>query len=220
MPIPLEGIPLVVDESFSFHNAYRKVDEEIQPDRPPTEVMKKYGDWKIRNQFYCGKKSANVLVIENPETGHARSLVYQKGNHMDEVLATLFASDVWGVDQEQAALKTLGGMLRHRQFKQYLLTGMFMEKSQRSHVQYVFRRLRPTLALSANRPGSDQESSVKILAALCMHPIAYYHGSWAGAMCPTDDIIAHLSLMRGDEHMFWRRANQHPAWSHLAGVGG
>lgn len=28
-------------------------------------------------------------------------------------------------------------------------------------------------------------------------------------MTPTDDVIAHLTLMRGDEPMFWRRANQH-----------
>lgn len=28
-------------------------------------------------------------------------------------------------------------------------------------------------------------------------------------MVPTDDVIAHLLLMRGDERLFWRRANQH-----------
>jgi hypothetical protein len=51
-----------------------------------------------------------------------------------------------------------------------------------------------------------------------MHPIAYYHGSWAGAMCPTDDVIAHLSLMRGDEAMFWKRSTQHPAYRPEAGL--
>lgn len=40
----------------------------------------------------------------------------------------------------------------------------------------------------------------------------------AGAMCPTDDVIAHLSLMRGDEKMFWRRCNQHPAYRPEAGL--
>ena len=57
-----------------------------------------------------------------------------------------------------------------------------------------------------------------MLCAPCLHPIAYYDGSWAGAMCPTDDVIAHLALMRGDEHMFWRRANQHAPWRREAGV--
>ena len=42
--------------------------------------------------------------------------------------------------------------------------------------------------------------------------------SWAGAMCPTDDVLAHLMLMRGDEAMFWRRANQHAAIDPLAGL--
>jgi hypothetical protein len=51
-----------------------------------------------------------------------------------------------------------------------------------------------------------------------MHPIAYYEGSWAGAMCPTDDVIAHLMLMRGDEPMFWKRSSQHPATSPAAGL--
>src|SRR3546814_10910453 len=37
------------------------------------------------------------------------------------------------------------------------------------------------------------------LCALCLHPIGYYENSWAGAMCPTDDVIAHLMLMRRSE---------------------
>ncbi len=68
---------------------------------------------------------------------------------------------------------------------------------------YVFRRLRPTLALSG------RTGSVMVLCALCQHPIAYYDNSWAGAMTPTDDVLAHLMLMRGDEAMLWKRSNQH-----------
>jgi hypothetical protein len=37
-------------------------------------------------------------------------------------------------------------------------------------------------------------------------------------MCPTDDVIAHLALMRGDEAMFWRRCNQHPPYRPEAGL--
>lgn len=90
---------------------------------------------------------------------------------------------------------------------------MFAERSPRSGISYIFRRLRPTIALKAGK-----DDRMRCLAALCMHPIGYYDGSWAGAMCPTDDVIAHLMLMRGDEHMFWRRSNQHPAWSQFAGI--
>lgn len=46
-----------------------------------------------------------------------------------------------------------------------------------------------------------------------------YGGTHAGAMCPTDDVLAHLLLMRGDERLFWSRANQHPANRPEAGLG-
>ena len=107
---------------------------------------------------------------------------------------------------------TLAGMLRHNQFKKYLLTGSFIESSKRSGVVYMFRKLRPTVAITLRK------GEPKILCALCMHPIAYYQDSWAGAMCPTDDVIAHLMMMRGDEPMLWRRSNQHAAHRSEAGL--
>ena len=70
------------------------------------------------------------------------------------------------------------------------------------------------LAKERGRPYDD----TNILCAMCLHPIGYYAGSWAGAMCPTDDVLAHLMLMRGDEKMFWRRANQHAAYLPEAGL--
>lgn len=129
------------------------------------------------------------------------------------LLSTLGAADAWGLEQEANAVNTLGTLIRHRQLKQYLQTGMFMERSPRSNVSYLFRRLRPTIAIT--HTGREP----RILCALCLHPIAYYEGSWAGAMTPTDDVISHLALMRGDEHMFWRRANQHAPYKKEAGIG-
>lgn len=113
-------------------------------------------------------------------------------------------------------MQLLGTMIRHRQMKQYVLTGMFPERSLRSGVTYIFRRLKPTIAIAPAR-GNDEES-MRILACLCMHPIAYYARSWAGGMCPTDDVIAHLALMRADEHLFWKRSNQHPPYLPEAGL--
>jgi hypothetical protein len=57
-----------------------------------------------------------------------------------------------------------------------------------------------------------------VRCTLCLHPIGYYANSWAGAMCPTDDVIAHLMMMRADEPMFWRKANQHPPHRPEAGL--
>ena len=109
-------------------------------------------------------------------------------------------------------------MVSHRQFKHYMMTGMFVERSKRSGVTYLFRRLKPTVALAA-RPGLPETgANMKILCCLCMHPIAYYAESWAGAMVPTDDVIAHLMLMRADERLFWARSNQHPPYRPEAGL--
>ena len=74
------------------------------------------------------------------------------------------------------------------------------------------RRLKPTVAIRS------EGERLRILCCMCMHPIAYYEDSWAGAMCPTDDVLAHLMLMRGDEKMFWRQSNQHPPSRPAAGL--
>jgi len=111
----------------------------------------------------------------------------------------------------------LAGLLTDHQMCQYFLTGSFLETSKRSRVSYMFRRLRPTVAMTPR--GQDASRDVmRCLAVLCLHPIGYYEGTWAGAMTPTDDVIAHLLLMRGDEPGFWRQANQHAPWTPEAGL--
>ena len=99
-------------------------------------------------------------------------------------------------------------------FRQYLLTGTFLEASPRSQVVYLFRRLRPTLALSCG----NEASGIRFLDALSLHSVGTYARTWAGALCPTDDVIAHLMYMRGDEHGFWKKANQHSALRAEAGI--
>jgi hypothetical protein len=121
-------------------------------------------------------------------------------------------SEAWGLEQESKALNLLGSLVTHRQFKQYVLTGMFVESSKRSGVTYVFRRLKPTVAMHI------VAGKVKVLCALCMHACAHYAGSWAGGMAPSDDVASHLVMMRGDERLYWARANQHAAWRAEAGL--
>ena len=202
-PMPLEDSPLIVEPTYPRAEALMKVFRKPEAPEPK--------DAKIRNIFWSRRWRANIIVWE--ENGKIQWGPSGTGNQLGMLLSTLGASDAWGLEQESNAVKTLGTLLRHRQFKQYLQTGMFLERSRRSGVSYLFRRLRPTIALSTR--GKD----TRALCALCLHPIAYYEGSWAGAMTPTDDVIAHLMLMRGDEHMFWRRANQHPISRKEAGLG-
>ena len=168
-------------------------------------------DVTVRNVFYSWRWKCDIAIWD--DDGRIQWGRIPKVHHLSNDLQTLGCADAWGIEQESRALQTLGTLVAHRQFKQYLLTGMFLESSARSGVVYLFRRLKPTVALTMNKG-----KNIEVLCALCLHPIAYYRDSWAGAMCPTDDVIAHLMLMRGDEVMFWRRASQHPAYRPEAGL--
>jgi hypothetical protein len=207
IPMPMEGEHLVVEPSYPHAEVLSTIGA---PRRSDSHADDDYAGAKIRNRWYCMERGGEIVVWEH--RGKVLWGLEPHIHHFDLDLRTLGCSDAWGVEQESNAVNTLAELVSHRQLKHYMLTGMFLEKSPRSHVTYMFRRLKPTVAMHAVR------EQMRILCALCMHPIAYYAGSWAGAMCPTDDVIAHLMLMRADEHMFWKRCNQHPSWRKEAGL--
>ena len=209
IPVPIEGERLIVAPQMPFAGLFeRKSANEIAG-----EKMAEKG-WRWRNSFWCGRWRAIINLIERPD-GKVVGSWEPAFHHITHDLATMGASVAWGLEQEQRALQLLGTMIRHHAMKHYVLTGMFLEQSPRSGLCYVFRRLKPTVVLKLT---GDPDESPRILASLCMHPIAYYEGSWAGAMCPTDDVIAHLTLMRGDEHRYWKVCNQHPPYRPEAGL--
>lgn len=217
IPMALEGDRIRVCPKYPLAEIFNKP----KPDREAELEI------RVRNSFHSRDRRAYIWVYE--KDGRVRFTWEPEFHAMPFLISTLGVSSVWGIEQEGNAVKTLGTLLRHHPFKQYLLTGMFLETSKRSGLTYMFRRLRPTVVLSA-RPGlqpryyiGDTSATWKdnadahILTTLCLHPIGYYEQSWAGAMCPTDDVIAHLLMMRGDEPMFWRKANQIPP--HLPNAG-
>ncbi len=207
IPMPIDGLPLIIEPTYPMAKELSGIG--VKPSEPDPEN----DGWTVRNRWFSDRHRCDFLIMEKDgKIDWGRVPAIHSVSHQ---LSTLGASDAWGLDQEYTALQTLGTLISHRQMKHYVLTGSFLEKSKRSGVTYFFRRLRPTVACA---PGKRPEDSMRILAALCMHPIAYYSGSWAGAMCPTDDVMAHLMLMRGDEHMFWKRCNQHPPYRPEAGL--
>lgn len=129
-------------------------------------------------------------------------------------MATMGCAVAWDLNAEAKALETLQGLVTPHAYRTYLLTGMFLETSPRSRVTYCFRRLRPTVAIGRGK----QPDTTSILCCLCLHPIGFYADTWAGAMCPTDDLLSHLFLMRADEHFFWKKANQISPWRATAGL--
>jgi hypothetical protein len=124
----------------------------------------------------------------------------------------LDAAAVWPIEAEEKAIQKLATLIDRNSFELYCLTGHFPEESKRSHVTYLFRKGRPTIALRLGDEGGYP------LCALCLHPIGYYGDTWAGVMCPTDEVIAHLLMMRACEEKFWANANQHPIDHPSAGV--
>lgn len=204
IPMPLEGMPLVIHPRYPLAKELMAIGKQDAEDDEASEEI------KFRNAFWSTRYRTTVEVYE--VKGKIRHCFGHPANHVDEMVSTLGASVAWGIEQEARALQLLGTLLKHHTFKHYLLTGMFLEKSERSGVMYLFRKLRPTIAIR------ERKGRMVILACLCGHPIAHYAGSWAGVMCPTDDVIAALVLMRGDEHMFWKRSNQHHPHRPQAGV--
>lgn len=209
IPMPIEGYRLIIEPTYPRAKELAEIGQ-----KPASAVPKEIDGAKVRNSFYSRKKGCDVVIIE--KDGKIDWGLIPAIHHFTHDLMTLGASVAWGIEQESKALQLLGTLIRHHQFKYYLMTGMFMETSKRSGLTYMFRKNKPTVVVDARSKSADENS--RILCCLCMHPIAYYEGSWAGAMCPTDDVISHLMLMRGDEPMFWRRANQHAPHRPEAGL--
>ena len=204
IPMPLDGQNLVIEPNFPNATALEAMTRRCVEDD---------GNAQMRNCFYSRARRCDVVIWE--EDGKIKHGLVPAFHHVSHDLQTLGASVAWGLEQEQRALQLLATLVRHHQMKQYVLAGMFLESSERSGLIYMFRRLKPTVVIDARKEG---DKNCRILCALCLRPIGYYEGSWAGAMCPTDDVISHLMLMRGDEPMLWRRANQHAPHRPEAGL--
>lgn len=206
IPMPLDDLTLIIEPTYPRAQDLARI-SGVRLRNAEADTV----EVRVRNTFWSTRRGWRVIVFDDKD-GRVRAMAEVGSRHQgDALINTIGAADAWGLEQEERAEATLRSMLRPRQWRQYRLTGSFIEMSARSGVSYIFRRLRPTIALRVSR------ERVLPLCALCMHPIAHYGKSWAGAMCPTDDVIAHLAMMRGDEVLFWRRSNQHAPGTPLAG---
>jgi hypothetical protein len=154
----------------------------------------------LNKKVYWGrvvKVRHEILVFTTPEIERLNILIHSFATRVESSF----------IDAEKVALKKLKTMIPPAKFEHYVLTDMFIEQG-KSGVHYVLRKNRPTVAVSNNN----------VLCALCLHPGGYYGGSWTGVLCPTDEVIAHLLLIRGDEHFFWKKANHIPIQETNSGV--
>lgn len=232
IPVPLgEDNPLVLAPGHPMADFYRDLGETAGPDieivvddRPEFACTDDdLGGERVVNEWYSRQRQSRVLVLDRAGRRFSLTIPKSPDRSMDRLtfwLQTMGSADAWDLEAEHRARDTLRAMLSDRQWMHYDLTGTFLETSPRSRLTYVFRRLRPTIALTPRwKDGQDDpDRPMRCLAVLCLHPIGYYQNSWAGCMVPSDDVIAHLAWMRGDEAGFWRQANQHPASAPEAGL--
>lgn len=215
LPVPVPGLSLVLEPRYK-NNALAEFrwaecyDEQGNRHEIPQEALLEPPRFKRVNSWWSTRYQATIHVIQD---AHGRARV---GMHIEDRLAftlrTLEAAAVWPIEAEEKAQKKLAGLIPKESFELYQLTGQFFETSNRSGVTYLLRRGRPTIAMR------EGEECAYWLCALCLHPIGYYGDTWAGVMCPTDEVIAHLLMIRGSEEKLWANANQHPLHHPAAGV--
>lgn len=209
IPVPIgKDYPMTIEPRYPYRLDEIHSESAADVDEAEQEC------WKSVNNWNDARKGLEVIIQKNSTTGKAR-LAFAGGGHgwkAGHMIGTLGVVAAWLPAAETKAMTKLWSMVGTHKFHCYTLTGTFLESSKRSGVVYLFRRLRPTLAL---RP---YKGDMRVLCGLCLHPIGYYHNAWGGAMVPTDEVIAHLAMMRGDERKFWANANQHPPESPTCGI--
>lgn len=216
MPIPVKGMRMIIAEGYPFRESMA---ETFMPEPFVHKCRNSDVDetTSLRNEWHS-YRDGKLLSIWHDSKGyfftHGR-----RQNCGTMLIDTIGAARSWDFEAELRAQETLKRHLTEWAYQCYIMTGSFLETSPRSHITYVFRRLRPTLALTArpNRHGKDV--GMRFLASLCLHPVGFWDGTWAGCLTATDDVLSHLLLMRGCEAKFWARANQHEVYEPEAGVG-
>lgn len=181
-------------------------------------------EWQIVNTWISARKfrghlKREIIIWKHRDTGAYRHEIKPFGevSARAQLLMTsgFIRSHCNIIETEQIARDRLLEELSEEQKAQYLLTDGFAEKG-KSGTLYILRRNRPTLAFSMNGESYDRVGNV--LCALCMHPLAYYTGSWAGVMPPSDEILSHLFHIRTDEHRYWKICEQHNPSHYLSGL--
>jgi hypothetical protein len=214
-PMPIEGMSMQIHPSYPFAENLGKTFLQ----KPSVRVCRDSDvsdNVSLRNEWRSYRDGKTLRIWKDTKGFYFTHSSRQNSAPM--LVNTIGAARAWDVNAEIRAMETLRRHVTEWAFDCYFMTGSFLETSPRSQVTYMFRRLRPTIAMTSRPDRKGRDIGVRMLCALCMHPVGYYTDSWAGALVPTDDVIAHLLLMRADEHLFWKQANQHPVWSPEAGV--
>jgi hypothetical protein len=223
----LSGIPLGLLEGANITTRDTKLLDLMKSmgQEPPADhtaqIIEIEGDpWKIISVRWILRPWKGmhgfVYVIENQRTLAHRvefAPIDPTTKRLTMLLDTGALTSMFSLaEAESVAAGRLKEALTEHQWNLYNLFGCFFEQG-KSGVTYIVRKGRPTLALRIEKPAPNEppeaKARVNMLAALCLHPLGYYTGSWAGVLPPSDEALSHVCLIRADEHYFWRKAEQH-----------
>jgi hypothetical protein len=219
IPMDIDGFSLVLEDRHPHKSTFERILSHPEPQSRTCTTDDVDDTVWIRNTWWCRQRNARVYLFQ--KGGKVEVLLDRRertpARRITFAMMTLGAQQAWDLDCEYRARDKLKRMIGQYLYGMYELTGAFMWTSPRSGCTYIFRRLRPTVVMvSSDR--KDETAPMRLLTALCLHPLGYYAETYAGSMVPTDDVIAHYLLATGDEHGFWRRANQHDIWTPEAGI--
>jgi hypothetical protein len=180
-----------------------------------------FGEWLVRRMWYSSCIGGYAYIVQHPKTGKCKlttnCLYNETSLKIQLYINTYAASRTYKVDAEKKAMQCLRAKVDKDQFERYIFTGTIFERSKRTGLVYIFRRARPTIVF---REFIDEQgrNNQRFVAALCGHSQGYYSTTWAGTMVPTDDVVAHILMMRSDEYKFWKVCTQHGEFSPQAAV--
>ncbi len=154
----------------------------------------------------------HVEVLKNKKTGRFTAnltpLTPPWKMRLNMLLNTGAQRSTYGLaEAETTAFNRLITLLSEPQRQAYILNDAFTEIG-RSGLWYLLRKSRPTIAIRIYEENEYLRAGINPLCALCLHPLGYHEGTWAGVMAPSDEVLTHLLHIRADEHYFWRKANQ------------
>lgn len=147
------------------------------------------------------------LVIKNESRGEKAVAIL-----IHTVEANAYAHTV---QAERKAERLLRKHISKQQWSDYFISGAFWELSSSGKL-YIFRKGFPTIACDCEQ--LDGKYNITPKHTLCMHAGAYTEGTFAGGLCPTDDVIAHLLMMRTNEAHYLENCNVHQFEAPQSGV--
>ena len=214
IPMPIQDASLTMHPKHKLNQLLGEPPDSWGPDGTLHVCRSSDIDEQVsfRNGWLSKRLKRRIEVWQTD--GKFRALYDDRMDSADMLLRTMGASQAWDIEAEITAIEKLRTLIKDHLWEMYFTSGMFLETSSRSGVTYIFRRLRPTIAVA----DTVDKKYKRILCTLCGHPLGYYKHSWAGALCPTDDVISHLLMMRADEHFYWRSMNQHAPWAPESGL--